>query len=203
VSRRRIFTCDVGTTTIWAARYLRMNGKRRLLGSFVHGSMANALPQAIGAQAAFPNRQVISLSGDGGFAMLMGDFITLTQLGLPVKVVVFNNGTLGFVEMEMRAGGYLDAGTDLKNPNFARMAEAMGVLGLRAEDPAEVEPALRRALEHQRPALVDIVVNRLELAMPPKTTLDQAYGFSLWMIKAVINERSDEVVELARSNLLR
>ena len=103
----------------------------------------------------------------------------------------------------MRAGGYLDAGTDLKNPNFARMAEAMGVLGLRAEDPAEVEPALRRALEHQRPALVDIVVNRLELAMPPKTTLDQAYGFSLWMINAVINGRSDEVVKLARSNLLR
>ena len=198
-----IFTCDVGTTTIWAARYLRMNGKRRLLGSFVHGSMANALPQAIGAQAAFPNRQVVSLSGDGGFAMLMGDFITLTQLGLPVKVVVFNNGTLGFVEMEMRAGGYLDAGTDLKNPNFARMAEAMGVLGLRAEDPAEVEPALRRALEHQGPALVDVVVNRLELAMPPKTTLDQAYGFSLWMIKAVINGRGDEVVELARSNLFR
>ena len=198
-----IFTCDVGTPTIWAARYLKMNGRRRLIGSFVHGSMANALPQAIGAQAAFPKRQVVSLSGDGGFAMLMGDFITLTQLGLPAKVVVFNNGTLGFVEMEMKAGGYLDAGTALENPNFARMAEVMGVLGIRVEDPAEVEPAVRRALEHKGPALVDVVVNRLELAMPPKTTLDQAYGFSLWMIKAVINGRGDEVVELARSNLFR
>lgn len=165
--------------------------------------MANALPQAIGAQTAFPNRQVVSLSGDGGFAMRMGDFPTLTQQGLPVKVVVFNNGTLGFVEMEMKAGGYLDTGTELKNPNFAAMAEAMGVLGIRVEDPGEVEPALRRALAHNGPALVDAVVNRLELAMPPRATPDQAYGFSLWVIKAVINGRGDEVVELARTNLFR
>jgi pyruvate dehydrogenase (quinone) len=198
-----VFTCDVGTPTIWAARYLKMNGRRRLIGSFAHGSMANALAQAIGAQAAFPGRQVVSMSGDGGFAMLMGDFITLSQLRLPVKVIVVNNGSLGFVEMEMKAGGYLDTGTELKNPNFAAMAEAMGVLGLRVDDPVDLKPALSRALSHDGPALIDVVTNRLELAMPPRTTLEQAIGFSLYMIKAVINGRGDEVVELARSNLLR
>ena len=125
-----IFTADVGTPTVWAARYLAMNGRRRLIGSFNHGSMANAMLQAIGAQAAAPERQVVSLSGDGGFTMMMGDFLSLSQLGLPVKVVVFNNGTLGFVAMEMKAGGYLDTGTDLDNPNFAAAANAMGIKGV-------------------------------------------------------------------------
>src|SRR5438067_2054779 len=111
-----IFTCDVGLPTVWAARYLAMNSKRRLLGSFCHGSMASAMPQAIGAQAAFPGREVVSLSGDGGFTMLMGDFITLSQLGLPVKLIVYDNGSLGFVAMEMKAAGYLDTGTDLRTP---------------------------------------------------------------------------------------
>ena len=129
-----IFTCDVGLPTVWAARYLAMNGRRRLLGSFWHGSMANAMAQAIGAQAAFPGRQVVSLSGDGGFTMLMGDFITLTQYKLPVKVVVFNNGTLGFVELEQKSTGFLDFGVDLQNPNFAAMAEAVGIRGIRIED---------------------------------------------------------------------
>ncbi|WP_395445530.1 ubiquinone-dependent pyruvate dehydrogenase [Caulobacter sp. UC70_42] len=128
-----VFTCDVGTPTVWAARYLRLDGQRRLLGSFNHGSMANALLQAIGAQSAFPGRQVVSLSGDGGFSMMMGDFISLSQLGLPVKVVVLNNGTLGFVEMEMKAGGFLDTAVDLQNPNFAAMAQAMGVKGVRID----------------------------------------------------------------------
>jgi pyruvate dehydrogenase (quinone) len=132
-----------------------MNGTRRLIGSFNHGSMANTLPQAIGAQAALPGRQVVSLSGDGGFTMLMDDFISLVQLDLPVKVIVYNNGSLGFVAMEMKAGGYLDTGTDLKNPNFAAMAEAMGVLGLHVEEPGGVEPALRQAFDHNGPALVD------------------------------------------------
>ncbi|MFE1600104.1 ubiquinone-dependent pyruvate dehydrogenase [Methylobacterium sp. ID0610] len=198
-----IITCDVGTPTIWAARYLTMNGKRRLIGSFWHGSMANALPQAIGAQAAFPDRQVISFSGDGGFAMLMGEFLTLTQVGLPVKVVVLNNGTLGFVEMEMKAAGFLDTGTALTNPNFARMAEAAGVLGLRVEDPAEVEPALARAFAHDGPVLVDVVTNRQELALPPKTTMEQAKGFGIYLARAVISGRGDEIMELARTNLLR
>jgi pyruvate dehydrogenase (quinone) len=198
-----IFTADVGTPTVWAARYLVMNGKRRLIGSFNHGSMANALPQALGAQAAFPGRQVISLSGDGGFTMLMGDFISLIQLGLPVKVIVYDNGSLGFVAMEMKAGGYLDTGTDLKNPNFAAMAEAMGVFGLRVEEPGEVEGALRQAFAHPGPALVDVKTAKQELAMPPKIQLQQAKGFSLYMLKAIINGRGDEVVELAQTNLRR
>src|SRR6185295_5312548 len=126
-SEDAVFTCDVGLPTVWAARYLAMNGKRRLIGSFSHGSMANAMAQAIGAQAALPGRQVISLSGDGGFSMLMGDFLSLVQLKLPVKVVVFNNGTLGFVELEQKSTGFLDFGTDFVNPNFAAMAEAVGI----------------------------------------------------------------------------
>ncbi|MGH6880189.1 ubiquinone-dependent pyruvate dehydrogenase [Hypericibacter sp.] len=198
-----IFTVDVGTPTVWAARYLKMNGKRRLLGSFNHGSMANALPQAIGAQAASPGRQVISLSGDGGFTMLMGDFITLSQIGLPVKVIVYDNGSLGFVAMEMKAGGFLDTGTDLKNPNFAAMAEAMGILGIRVESPDQIEGALRKAFAHDGPALVDVTTAKHELAMPPKIQLEQAKGFSLFMLKAIINGRGDEVVELAQTNLRR
>ena len=196
-----VFTCDVGTQSVWAARYLKMNGKRRLIGSFNHASMANAMPQAIGAQASHKGRQVISMSGDGGFAMMMGDVLSLTQLGLPVKVVVLNNGTLGFVELEMKANGFLDTGTELKNPNFAAMAEAVGVKGVRVEDPAELEGALRDALAHDGPALVDIVSARQELVMPPKATLDQALQFNLFMLKAVMDGRAGELVDLARVNL--
>jgi pyruvate dehydrogenase (quinone) len=198
-----IFTCDVGTPTVWAARYLKMNGKRRLIGSFNHGSMANALLQAIGAQATFPGRQVVSLSGDGGFSMMMGDFITLTHVGLPVKVVVLNNGTLGFVELEMKAGGLLDVGCRLKNPNFAAMAEAIGIKGIRVEKPGDLEGALRTALRHDGPALVDVLSARQELVLPPKTTLDQAYAFNLFLLKAVMNGRANELIELAKVNIRR
>ncbi|NWC96462.1 MULTISPECIES: ubiquinone-dependent pyruvate dehydrogenase [unclassified Pseudomonas] len=198
-----IFTADVGSPTVWAARYLKMNGKRRLIGSFNHGSMANAMPQAIGAQAAFPGRQVISMSGDGGFTMLMGDFITLAQLNLPVKLVVFNNSSLGFVAMEMKAAGYLDTGTELKNPDFAAMSNAMGILGIRVEQSEDLEPALRRALAHDGPVLVDVVTATQELVMPPSIKLEQAKGFSLYMLKAVMSGRGDEVIELARTNWLR
>ena len=198
-----IFTADVGTPTVWAARYLKMNGKRRLIGSFNHGSMANAMPQAIGAQAAYPTRQVISMSGDGGFAMLMGDFISLAQLGLPVKVVVYDNATLGFVAMEMKASGYLDTGTQLQNPDFAAMANAMGVKGIRVDSAEQLEPALREALAHDGPVLVDVVTATQELAMPPAIKLEQAKGFSLYLLRAVMNGRGDEVLELARTNLLR
>ena len=198
-----IFTCDVGLPTVWAARYLAMNGKRRLLGSFWHGSMANAMAQALGAQAAFPQRQVVSLSGDGGFAMLMGDFISFAQLGLPVKVVVFNNGTLGFVELEQKSTGFLDFGTELKNPNFAAMAEAIGVRGIRLERPDDVEAGIAAALAHQGPVLVDAVVNRTELAMPPSVTLEMTKGFTLYMVKAVMSGRADEIVDLAKTNLWR
>lgn len=198
-----IFTADVGSPTVWAARYLKMNGKRRLIGSFNHGSMANAMPQAIGAQAAFPGRQVISMSGDGGFTMLMGDFITLAQLNLPVKLVVFNNSSLGFVAMEMKAAGYLDTGTELKNPDFAAMSNAMGILGIRVEQSEDLEPALRRALAHDGPVLVDVVTATQELVMPPSIKLEQAKGFSLYMLKAVMSGRGDEVIELAKTNWLR
>jgi pyruvate dehydrogenase (quinone) len=196
-----VFTFDVGLPVVWAARYLAMNGKRRLLGSFVHGSMANAMPHAIGAQAACPGRQVISLSGDGGFAMLMGDFLSLTQLGLPVKVVVFNNGALGFIELEQKSAGFPPAGTELRNPNFAAMAEAVGVRGIRLQDPNEVEAGIKAALAHDGPVLVDAVVNRTELAMPPAVTLEMAKGFTLYMMRAVMNGRCDELVDLAVSNL--
>ena len=198
-----VFTCDVGLPTVWAARYLAMNGKRRLVGSFWHGSMANALAQAIGAQTSFPGRQVISLSGDGGFTMLMGDFLSLVQLGLPVKVVVFNNGALGFIELEQKSTGFLPFGTEFKNPNFAAMAEAVGVRGIRIEDAGEVEAGIAAALNHNGPVLVDAVVNRTELAMPPAVTLEMAKGFTLYMVKAVMNGRGDELIDLARTNLWR
>jgi pyruvate dehydrogenase (quinone) len=198
-----VFSCDVGTPTVWAARYLQMNGKRRLLGSFTHGSMANALPQAIGVQASHPGRQVITLSGDGGLAMLLGDLLTLRQLKLPVKVVVFNNGSLGFVELEMKAAGLVDYGTDLVNPNFAKLAESADIFGARVEKPEELRPALSNALAHDGPALVEVLVNRQELSMPPTISLDQALGFSLYMIRAVLSGRGDEVIDLAKTNLLR
>ena len=198
-----IFSCDVGTPTIWAARYLKMNGKRRLLGSFNHGSMANAMPQAIGAQLEFPGRQVVTLSGDGGLAMLLGDLLSMQQLKIPVKIVVFNNSALSFVELEMEATGFLENGTTLVNPRFADLAKTAGIHGIRVEDPADVRPALVEAFEHNGPALVEVVVNRMELAMPPTIKLEQAVGFNLWAIKAVLNGRGSELVDLAESNLLR
>jgi pyruvate dehydrogenase (quinone) len=198
-----IFTCDVGLPTVWAARYLAMNGRRRLLGSFWRGSMANAMAQAIGAQVAFPNRQVVSLSGDGGFSMLMGDLLSLVQLRLPLKVVVFNNGALGFVELEQKSTGFLNFGTELKSPNFAAMAESIGIKGIRIERPDEIKQGIAAALAHEGPVLVDAVVNRAELAMPPAITAEMAKGFSLYMVKAVLSGRVDEIIDLAKTNLWR
>ena len=198
-----IFTCDVGTPTVWAARYLTMNGRRRLVGSFTHGSMANALPQAIGAQLAYPGRQVVSLSGDGGLAMMMGDLLTLEQNGLPVKVVVFTNASLGFVKLEMQAAGFLDRGVSLTTPDFAKIAEAAGMLGLSVQRPGELPSAMERALAHDGPALVDVRVHTQELIMPPSLQLEQVGGFALYLAKAVLNGRGDEIVDLARTNLFR
>jgi pyruvate dehydrogenase (quinone) len=165
--------------------------------------MANAMAQGIGAQAAYPGRQVISLSGDGGFTMLMGDFLTLVQYGLPLKVVVFNNGSLGFVELEQKSTGFIDFGTGFKNPNFAAMAEAVGIKGIRLEDPGQVNDGIAAALAHDGPVLVDAVVNRAELAMPPSITVEMAKGFTLFMVKAVLSGRGDEVIDLAKTNLWR
>jgi pyruvate dehydrogenase (quinone) len=196
-----IFTCDVGLPTVWAARYLKMNGKRRLIGSFWHGSMANAMAQTIGAQSAFKGRQVVSLSGDGGFAMLMGDLLSLVQLKLPAKIVVFNNGALGFIEVEQKSTGFLPTGTDLQNPNFAKMAEAVGIHGIRLEDPSEVEDGIRSAFAHDGPVLIDAVVARTELPVPPAINVQMAKGFTLYMLKAIFSGKGDQLIDLAETNL--
>jgi pyruvate dehydrogenase (quinone) len=196
-----IFTADVGTPTVWAARYLTMNGKRQLHGSFNHGSMANAMPQALGAQAAHPQRQVIAMSGDGGLSMLMGDLLSARQLNLPIKIIVFNNSLLGFVSMELKAAGYVDTNVDLSKTDFAAIANASGILGIRVDDSQQLEAALKQALDHPGPAVVDVVVSKYELAMPPKIELAQAKGFSLFALRAVMSGRGDEVIELAKTNL--
>ncbi len=198
-----VFTADVGTPAVWAARYLTMNGRRRLIGSFNHGSMANAMPQALGVQAAYPGRQVVSLSGDGGLTMLMGDMLTAVQMRLPIKIVVFNNSTLGFVELEQKAAGYVDTNVALKNPDFGAVAAQMGFFGARVTRSDELEAVLRAAFAHDGPALVDVVTETLELAMPPRIQAEQVKGFSLYTLRAIMSGRGDEVVELAKANLLR
>ena len=196
-----VFTADVGTPCIWAARYLRMNGTRRLIGSFNHGSMANALPHAIGAQASQPGRQVIALSGDGGLAMLLGELITLRQLHLPVTVVVFNNGALSFVELEMKAAGIVTYGTDLDNPDFAGIARAAGLFGARVDKAAELEDALRQAFGQDGPALVDVRTARHELSLPPKLTYGEIKGFTLYATRTILAGGGEELVELTKTNL--
>jgi pyruvate dehydrogenase (quinone) len=196
-----VLVADVGSLTVWAARYLRMNGKRRLLGSFNHGTMANALPQAIGVQASHPDRQVVTLSGDGGLAMLLGELVTLRQQRLPVKVVVFNNGALAFVELEMKAAGIVNYGTDLDNPDFAALARSIGLHGVRVETPDQLIPALREAFDHDGAAVIDVLTARHELSMPPKITAEQIKGFTLYATRTILSGRADEIVELARTNL--
>jgi pyruvate dehydrogenase (quinone) len=200
-SEDAVFIPDVGSPIIWSARYLAMNGRRRLIGSFIHGSMANAMPQAIGAQAAFPGRQVIALSGDGGIAMLLGDLITLRQHHLPVKVVVFNNSALAFVELEMMSAGVPKWGTDLNNPDFAEVARSVGLYGVRVERPDELRPALQAAFEHDGPALVDVLTRRQELSVPPHVTFSEIKGVSLFAGRTILSGRGDELVDLARENL--
>jgi pyruvate dehydrogenase (quinone) len=196
-----VFTADVGTPCIWAARYLRMNGTRRLIGSFNHGSMANALPHAIGAQAASPGRQVIALSGDGGLAMLLGELLTLRQMRLPVKIVLFNNGALSFVELEMKAAGIPTFGTDLLDPDFTGIARSAGLFGVRVEKASELEEALRSAFAHDGPALVDVRTARQELSLPPKLTYGQIKGFTLYATRTILSGQGSELVELTRTNL--
>ena len=196
-----VFIADVGTPTLWAARYLRMNGRRRLLGSFNHGSMANALPQAIGVQAAQPQRQVVTLSGDGGLAMMLGELLTIRQQNLPVKIVVFNNGALAFVELEMKADGFVNFGTDLDNPSFAEIGKAVGLHTVRVERPSELGDGLRAAFAHPGPALIEVMTERQELSIPPEITLSQARGFTLWATRTVLSGRGDELVQVARKNV--
>jgi pyruvate dehydrogenase (quinone) len=165
--------------------------------------MANAMPQAIGAQIAYPKRQVVSMSGDGGFGMLMGDLVTVRQSKLPIKILIFNNGLLGFVDIEMKAGGFLPSGTHLDNPDFASMAESMGIYGVRVEDPQQLKSAISTAFAHDGPAVIDVLTDRQELIMPPQIKLEQAKGFSLWMLKAVLNGQANEILDVATSAFAR
>jgi pyruvate dehydrogenase (quinone) len=196
-----IFTADVGTPCIWAARYLHMNGTRRIVGSFNHGTMANALPHAIGAQASQPGRQVIALAGDGGLAMLLGELITLRQQRLPAKIIVFNNGALSFVELEMKAAGIVTYGTNLDNPDFAGIARAIGLHGQRVTKPNELEDALRAAFAHDGPALVDVHTDRYELSLPPKLSYGEIKGFTLYATRTILSGGGTELIDLAKTNL--
>jgi len=198
-----VFTVDVGSPVVWAARYLRMNGRRRLLGSFNHGTMACAVPLAIGAQTAQRDRQVVTFSGDGGLTMLLGELLTLVQNKLPVKVVVFNNSSLNFVELEMKAAGFVNFGTQLDNPDLAAVASAIGLFSRRVEKPQDLEQAMAEAFAHDGPALIDVVTARQELAIPPAITLEQAKGFTLYGIRTVLDGRGRELLDLFTTNVAR
>jgi pyruvate dehydrogenase (quinone) len=198
-----VFTADVGSPVVWASRYLTMNGRRRLIGSFNHGTMACALPHAIGAQTVFRDRQVVALAGDGGLTMLFGELVTLIQNRLGVKVIVFNNSSLNFVELEMKAAGIVNFGTELVNPSFAAVAEAMGMFGRRVEHPGDLQQALVDAFAHNGPAVVDVVTARQELSIPPAITVEQAKGFSLYAIRTILAGRGDELLDLVTTNVAR
>jgi len=195
-----VFTADVGSPTVWAARYFTMTEKRRLIGSFNHGSMANAIMHAIGAQVARPDRQVIALAGDGGLSMMLGELITITQNKLPVKTIVVNNSSLNFVELEMKAAGFVTYGTDLHNPDFAAVAQALGIFARRVERSEDLPDAVAEVLAHDGPALLDVVTERQELSMPPAVTAEQVKGFALYAIRTVMSGRGDELLDLARAN---
>jgi pyruvate dehydrogenase (quinone) len=198
-----VFIPDVGSPVVWAARYLTMNGRRRLIGSFAHGTMANAVPHAIGAQTAFPDRQVIAFSGDGGLAMLLGELLTIRQNKLPVKIVVFNNSSLNFVELEMKAAGIVNFGTELDNPDFSKVAQALGIHAVRVEEPDQLESAIKDVLGHDGPALIDVVTARQELSIPPTVTAAQAKGFTLYALRTIMSGRGDELMDLADTNVFR
>jgi pyruvate dehydrogenase (quinone) len=197
-----LFTADGGSPMVWLLRHVRSNGLRRTLISLLHGTMANAMPQALGLKKAFPDRQVISLSGDGGIAMLLGDLLTAIQEDIAVKVVVYNNGTLGFVELEMKVEGLLDSFTDLHNPNFAELARVIGFASWRVERNEDLEAAVVAFLAHPGPALLDVKVNRMELVMPAEVEFAQVAGTALYAAKAVLAGRTRDVVDLIESNFL-
>ncbi len=198
-----VFTVDVGSPVVWVARYLQMNGRRRLIGSFNHGSMAGAVPHAVGAQTAQRDRQVVALAGDGGVTMLFGELLTLVQNRLPVKVIVFNNSSLNFVELEMKAAGIVNFGTGFHDTDFAAIAEAMGAFGRRVEQPDDLEAALRAALGHDGPAVLDVVTARQELSIPPVISAEQAKGFSLYAIRTILADGADELLDLVSTNVAR
>ncbi|WP_124038989.1 ubiquinone-dependent pyruvate dehydrogenase [Neoactinobaculum massilliense] len=192
---------DVGTPVIWAARYMNANGKRSIIGSFVHGSMANALPQAIGAAASQPGRQVIAMCGDGGLSMLMGELVTVNQHQLPIKVVVYDNASLNFVALEMKQGGYVDYGTQLNNPNFAAVANAVGIKGFRVEKSSELEQTMKEFLAWDGPAVLDVRTATQELTIPPTINVQQMKGFTLYALRTVLSGRGSDLIDMARVNM--
>ncbi len=196
-----VFTADTGMTNVWQARYIRPLGTRRIIGSFKHGTMANALPHAIGAQFAYPDRQVISMSGDGGLSMLLGELVTAATYRLPLTVVLFNNSTLGMVKLEQLVDGLPDFGVDVPDTDYSQVAAAMGFQSRRVVKAKEVEPALREALAHQGPSLVEVITDPNALSMPPQISSDQVFGFATAISKVVMNGGAGEAVSMARSNL--
>jgi pyruvate dehydrogenase (quinone) len=195
-----IFTVDTGMSCVWAARYIDGTGERKMLGSFNHGSMANAMPQAIGAALARPDQQVIAFCGDGGISMMLGDLMTIVQYQLPVKIIVFNNRSLGMVKLEMEVAGIPDLETDMLNPDFIKIAEAMGMTGIGIDDPDDVKSGLEKAFMHEGPVLVSIQTDPNALAMPPKLEFDQMKGVALYMGKMMLSGRMDEVFKIISSN---
>lgn len=202
-ARDAAFTADGGSPMVWLLRHVEANGARSFLISLLHGTMANAYPQAMGIAKAFPGRQVVALCGDGGMTMLMGDLLTLAQEKIDIKILVFNNGSLGFVEMEQKVEGLLDVYTELLNPDLARVAAACGLQAARVESAGDLEPAMAEWLAHDGPALLDVKVNRMELVMPPKVEAKQVASTALYGIKAVLNGRTDDVYQLLKNNFWR
>ena len=200
-SKDAIFTADTGMCNVWTARYIDPLGTRRLIGSFLHGSMANALPHAIGAQVAFPNRQVISVSGDGGLSMLLGELVTARMYDLPIKVVVFNNSTLGMVKLEMLVNGLPDYGTDVHDVNYAEVASAIGFHGERVTEPSRLRGALQEAFAYNGPALIEVMTDPNALSLPPEIRSGQVIGFATAMSKIVLNRGAGEAVAMATSNM--
>ena len=195
-----IFTLDTGMCCVWAARYVHATGKRRFLGSFNHGSMANAMPMAIGAALHYPGRQVIAFCGDGGLSMLLGDLATIKQYNLPIKIIVFNNRALGMVKLEMQVQGLPDNETDMVNPDFTRVAEAMGFKGVTVREPFEVPAAVEEALRHEGPVLLNLLTNPNALALPPAIEWPQFEGYMVTMTKMILGGRMDDILEMVRSN---
>ena len=200
-SEDAVFTADTGMSAVWACRYLNMIAGRRLIGSFNHGSMANAMPQAIGAQLAYPGRQVVAMCGDGGLTMLLGDLSTITTYDLPIKIIVFDNGLLDMVHWEMLSEGFEPYETDLKNPDFAKLADSYGILGIAVDRHDDVPDALKRAFAHPGPALVSIKTAGLAAGMPQYPTWEQAKGFAKSTAKLVWHGHADQVVDLASESI--
>ena len=195
-----IFTVDTGMCCVWAARYLKATGKRSMVGSFTHGSMANAMPHAIGAALACPDRQVVAMCGDGGISMMLGDLATIKQYDLPIKIIVFNNRSLGMVKLEMEVAGLPDSETDMINPDFALVAQAMGIKSMTINDPENLESALQEAFLFNGPILVNVMTDPNALAMPPKIEFKMMKGMALSMTKLMLGGKFDEVLNTVKSN---